>query len=155
MTKKTFNQKLNHAGDLPKVESTDDPRFAARYGGSKMLIAAPLDYDAVMKRVPEGWLITSETLRAFLAGRAGADFTCPLTAGIFINIAANASEERAGVDPTPYWRTLRAKGELNEKFPGGVNGHRARLEAEGHIVIQKGKRFFVRDYEKAAWPIEG
>lgn len=46
------------------------------------------------------------------------------------------------------WRTLKAGGELNPKYPGGITGLRARLEAEGHEVQQKGKRFFVADFEK-------
>ena len=48
---------------------------------------------------------------------------------------------------TPYWRTLKAKGELNPKFPGGVERHRQLLEAEGHTVIKRGKKYFVADYE--------
>ena len=50
---------------------------------------------------------------------------------------------------TPYWRTLKAKGELNPKYPGGLATIAGRLEAEGHTVIQKGKRAFVRAFEKA------
>jgi alkylated DNA nucleotide flippase Atl1 len=69
-----------------------------------------------------------------------------LTAGIFINIVAKASEERDS-DETPYWRTLKKDGELNEKYPGGIDAQKARLEMEGHTVIQKGKRYFVKDYE--------
>ena len=44
--------------------------------------------------------------------------------------------------------TLKAGGELNQKYPGGITELRARLEAEGHEVQQKGKRFFVADFEK-------
>jgi hypothetical protein len=43
--------------------------------------------------------------------------------GIFIAIAARAAgedEEEGKKDITPYWRTLKGKGELNEKYPGGV-----------------------------------
>ena len=43
-----------------------------------------------------------------------ADFTEPITAGIFVSIAAWASFQRKD-DETPYWRTLKANGELNEK----------------------------------------
>lgn len=71
-----------------------------------MLIAPPISYDELMRRVPCGRLITSDGVRDYLAREHGADFTCPLTAGIFMNIAARASEER-GTDETPYWRTLK------------------------------------------------
>ena len=79
-------------------------------------------------------------LRELLARQAGADFTDPITAGIFVSLAAWASAQRAG-DETPYWRTLKAGGELNPKYPGGV-------EAEGHTVLRRGRtnfRYFVED----------
>jgi len=148
MTRKSFNEKLNNSGDLPKVEEITDIRMIFRYGGSRMLIAPALYYDEAMRKVPFGRLTTSDAIRAFLAREHDADFTCPLTAGIFINIAANASHERK-TDVTPYWRTLKKNGMLNEKFPMGIDGHRELLENEGHAVIQKGKGYYVKDYEKS------
>ena len=59
---------------------------------------------------------------------------------------AHASVER-GADDTPYWRTLKKDGELNEKYPEGIDGQKFRLEMEGHTVIQKGKRYFVKDFK--------
>lgn len=155
MARKTFNEKLNNAGDLPKVEFiSPENKMAKRFGAGKMLIAAPKEYDDVMKRIPEGKLITSDQIRGFLAKKYNTDFTCPLTAGIFINIAANASKERennGGNDITPYWRTLKKCGELNEKFPGGIDQHSYLLQQEGHEIIKKGSRYFVKDYEKSLY----
>jgi alkylated DNA nucleotide flippase Atl1 len=51
------------------------------------------------------------------------------------------------VDETPYWRTLKKDGELNEKYPGGIDAQKLQLEMEGHAIIQKGKRYFVKDYK--------
>ena len=74
-----------------------------------------------------------------------------MTTGIFAWIAANAAEEAAGrppgADATPYWRTLKSGGFLNEKYPGGVPAQKAKLEEEGHRVVQQGKRYAVADYE--------
>ena len=59
-------------------------------------------------------------------------------------------------DKTPYWRTLNAKGELNAKYPGGVEAQKEMLEKEGHIVIQKGRtniKYYVNDYEKALFTL--
>ena len=50
---------------------------------------------------------------------------------------------------TPYWRTLKSGGVLNPKYPGGIEDLKARLEQEGHEVIQKRKKFIVKDYEKS------
>jgi alkylated DNA nucleotide flippase Atl1 len=147
MAKKTYNEKLHNAGDLPKVEDlSGKPEAVARFGGSKMLIAEPIQYNDVMASIPEGKVTTMDRVRTFLATRAGADVTCPLTAGIFSNICAHASVERE-TDKIPYWRTLKSKGELNEKYPDGIDGHKVLLEMEGHTVVQKGKRFFVQDFE--------
>ncbi len=157
MAKKSFNEKLNNSKGLPKVQFVGfDSEMAKRFGAGNMLIAAPIEYDEVMKRIPKGKLITSEEIRAFLARKHNADFTCQLTAGIFINIAANASQEREDLgdnDITPYWRTLKKGGELNEKYPGGIEKQKMLLEMEGHEVIRKGKRFFVKDYENALFQL--
>ncbi len=147
MAKRSFNDKLHDDTDLPKISILEDPKAIALYGGTKLLIAPPIAYDEIMRSVPAGKLITSDRIRAHLATRFGADGTCPLTAGIFINIAANASLER-GTDETPFWRTLKKDGELNEKYPEGIDGQKRLLEMEGHTVVQKGKRYFVKDYEK-------
>jgi len=64
--------------------------------------------------------------------------------------AANAAEEMKAEgkeNNLPYWRTLKSKGELNPKFPGGIEGHQVLLEQEGYSIIWKGKRAFVQDYE--------
>jgi len=57
---------------------------------------------------------------------------------------------KAGNTLTPYWRTLKSKGELNGKYPGGVEAQAARLKAEGHTIEpDKGKKPpKVKDFEK-------
>ncbi len=115
-----------------------------------MYFATPLDYDRVMKRVPYGRVTTVGEIREYFAKQNGADFTEPITAGIFVSIAAWASDQRAG-DETPYWRTLKANGELKEKYPGGIEAQKKKLEAEGHTILFKGRKtlpYYVQDYEK-------
>ena len=97
MARKTYNEKLHSAKGLPKIEDiSGQPEAVKRYGGARMLIAAPTQYNDIMARVPEGKVITVDRIRARLAAQVGADFTCPLTAGIFVNLCAHASEEREG-----------------------------------------------------------
>jgi hypothetical protein len=52
---------------------------------------------------------------------------------------------------TPYWRTLKLGGQLNEKYPGSVEAQAARLQAEGHTIeLGKDKKpRRVKDFEKA------
>ena len=153
--KKDFNAMLMDSKDMPKVQIITDEKSIEKYGGDKMYFAPPIDYDKVMRLVPCGKLLTVGTIREFFAKQNGADFTEPITAGIFVSIVAWASYQRAE-DKTPYWRTLKAKGELNAKYPGGVEAQDEMLEKEGHIVIQKGKtniKYYVKDYEKALFTL--
>ena len=147
MTKKTYNEKLNHSGDLPKVEKLSNPRFIERYKADSLVIAAPMEYDALMKKVPIGKLTTIDRMMAFMAKKHGAGCACPMTAGIFVKISAYASEEREGKNETPWWRTLKKGGFLNEKYPGGIENQKLRLEAEGHKINRKGKNYIVEDFE--------
>lgn len=153
---KDFNAMLHDSKDMPKIQILIDRKSIEKYGGDKMYFAPPLDYDRVMKRVPYGRVTTVGEIREYFAKQSGADFTEPITAGIFVSIAAWASHQRAG-DETPYWRTLKANGELNEKYPGGIKAQREKLEAEGHTIISKGRkniRYYVKDYEMALYDLE-
>ena len=153
---KDFNAMLHDSKDMPKIQILIDQKSIEKYGGDKMYFAPPLDYDRVMKRVPYGRVTTVGEIREYFAKQSGADFTEPITAGIFVSIAAWASHQRAG-DETPYWRTLKANGELNEKYPGGIESQKEKLEAEGHTIISKGRkniRYYVKDYETALYDLE-
>ena len=103
-----------------------------------MYFAPPIAYDEVMKKIPYGKVITVGKIRELFTKKNGADFTEPITAGIFVSIAAWASHQRFE-DQTPYWRTLKANGELNEEYPGGIRKQKEQLEEEEHIIIQKGR----------------
>ena len=152
---KDFNAMLHDSKDIPKIQTVTDPAVIQKYGGSRMFFAPPMDYDRLMKQIPSGRLTTVGKIREYLAKTNQADFTEPITAGIFVSIAAWASHQRLD-DETPYWRTLKANGELNPKYPGGVQAQKARLEAEGHTVIQRGRtnvRYFVKNYEAALFDL--
>lgn len=149
--KKTWYEKLEDDKDLPKTLRLDADK-ARRWGGQTMVVPAPREVDALMKRIPKGKLATSNELRSQLAGVHGTETACPITTGIFAWIAALAADEAAREGRkrvTPYWRLLKAGGELNPKYPGGIEAIRVLLEAEGHTVEQRRQRWFVRDYEKA------
>lgn len=146
--KKDFNAMLHDSKDMPKVQIITDEKSIAKYGGNRMYFAPPIGYDRIMKQVPFGKVITVGCIRDYFAKCNDADFTEPITAGIFVSIAAWASYQRAE-DETPYWRTLKANGELNSKYPGGIEAQKAKLEAEGHTVIQRGRKkiaYYVKDY---------
>lgn len=153
--KKDFNAMLHDNKDMPKFQVITDEKSIEKYGGDRMYFAPPIDYDRVMRLVPYGKLLTVGVIREHFAKVSGADFTEPITAGIFVSIVAWASFQRKD-DKTPYWRTLKANGELNAKYPGGIEAQKEMLENEGHTVIQKGWkniRYYVKDYENALYSL--
>jgi hypothetical protein len=134
--RKSWAEKLATSKDLPKT----------------LVIPAPVEVDELMRQVPKGKLTTIEHLRAGLARKHGTTTACPLTTGIFAWIAAHAAQEASDQgqsNTTPYWRTLKTGGEINPKYPGGVERQKKLLKAEGHTVVRKGKQFVVAEYEKA------
>jgi len=153
--KKDFNAMLHKDTGMPKSQIVTDEATIVKYGGERMFFAPPIAYDEVMKAVPYGKVLTVGAIRDFFAQNNNADFTDPITAGIFVSIAAWASYQRTEKE-TPYWRTLKANGELNPKYPGGVKAQQEKLEAEGHTIIQKGRkniRYYVQNYEHALFPL--
>ncbi len=148
--KKTWCQKLNEDKGLPKVELIDE-KLSKRWGTGTVVIPAPIEVDQMMRKVSKGKLTTINEIRSALARKHKTTIGCPITTGIFAWISANASEEQkrnGQTNLTPFWRTLKTGGFLNEKYPGGVEAQRKLLEQEGHSVIQKGKKYFVRNYDR-------
>ena len=147
--KKDFNAMLHDKKDMPKIQIITDQKSIEKYGGSKMYFAPPIDYDKVMKKIPYGKVITVGKIREYFAELNGADFTEPITAGIFVSIVAWASYQRSE-DET-------ANGELNAKYPNGIEAQKEKLEAEGHTIIQKGRknvRYYVKDYENSLFVLK-
>ena len=138
--KKDFNEMLRRENGMPKIQIVTDAKTIEKYGG---------------ERIPAGKLTTVGEIRRYFAEKNDADFTDPITAGIFVSIAAWASEQRQE-DKTPYWRTLKANGELNPKYPGGVEAQKMKLEAEGLTIVARGRtniRYYVKDYEENLFPL--
>lgn len=148
--RKSWQEKLNDSKDLPKVEPITD-NMSKKWGEGTVVIPAPIEVDEIMRNVPRGKLITIDQIRKKLAVKHKASIGCPLTTGIFAWVSAHAANEAAlegKTDITPYWRTLKTGGLINEKYPGGINYQKQLLENEGHKIIQKGMKYYVLDYEK-------
>jgi hypothetical protein len=151
--RKSWKEKLEDNKKFPKILKFD-PKFPCGRALEKMgakkgdtvVLAPPMEVNEIMKKVPKGKLITLNEICKKLAKKHKTKYCCTLTTGIFIMIAANAAEETRG--NTPYWRTIKNNGELNKKYPGGAEQHKKLLEKEGHKIIQKGKKYFVKDYGK-------
>jgi alkylated DNA nucleotide flippase Atl1 len=132
-----YNSKLPCAKALEKIGAQP---------GDSVVLAPPLEVNEIIKNVPVGKLITLNGICQRLAQKHRTKFCCPLTTGIFVMIVANAAEETKS--NLPYWRTIKNNGELNAKFPGGIEAHKKHLEKEGHIIYQKGKKYYVKDFDQ-------
>jgi len=151
--KKSWREKLANDKDMPKVVKITG-KMSTRWGTGTVVIPAPREVDEIMRSVPRGKLTTINQIRAQLAKRHGASIGCPITTGIFAGIAARAAGEDAAEgkkDITPYWRTLKVGGVLNEKYPGGVETQAEKLKAEGHTIEmgRNGKPKRVKDFERS------
>ncbi len=148
--KKSWREKLADDKGLPRIGAVTG-KMTQHWGTGKMVIPTPREVAALMKQVPKGRVVTINELRAFLAARQRANFACPITTGILSWIAAHAAAEAEADGKkrvTPYWRTLKTGGEINPRYPGGPEELSRRLRAEGHTVVQKGKRFLVPEYQR-------
>ena len=117
--------------------------------GDEIVLANPSEIVDAMKNVPEGKLTTIVEICKKVAIKHDVKACCSLTTGIFIMTAANAVEEASKEGRSmqiPYWRTLKSEGLLNEKYPGGFEEHKRLLECEGFKVVQRGKKFYVQNY---------
>ena len=119
--------------------------------GDEIVLVNPSDVIPLMAVVPVGKVITLMEICLGLAEKYSVNGCCTLTAGIFTLTIANAVEELKGQGETtslskiPWWRTVKSDGFLNDKFPGGQETQKLRLELEGLKVIARGKRFQLAD----------
>jgi len=158
MMKKTWQEKLKDKSSFPKVLRLEKgfPCYNAVHKmgaevGDNVVLVNPSEVVAIMKGVPKGRLITIVEVCRQIACYHGVKACCSLTTGIFIMTAANAVEEANKEGKSldiPYWRTLKADGFLNEKYPGGQEAHKRLLEGENFRIIVRGKKYQVADYEK-------
>lgn len=148
--KLSWKEKLSDQKDLPKTGPIPI-KMQKRWGNGTLLIPSPQQVNTVMQQVPKGKIITVNEIRQKLAKQHRTTITCPIVTGIFVWIAAHAAEEEANEGKkriTPYWRTLKSNGELNPKYPGGIENQKKKLKAEGHKLISKGDKYTVQDYKK-------
>lgn len=154
---KSALEKLRDSRSVPQITTVDAGTPWAPEGAS-MVISTPAEIDELMAQVPKGRVTTSDLIRQALVKRYKVAVACPLTTGIFINIAMKASEELAEMgasDRTAWWRTVKSDGSLNPKAPGGVNAHKARLETEGIAIVRKGRvNWRVADLEAVSFEPE-
>lgn len=101
-----------------------------------MLIPTPAVVAAYVAKIPPGASRTMPQMRADLADTHHADFTCPLTASIFLRVASElAWEQHQNGMPlnkiTPFWRVVDAKTPMAKKLACGVEFLLQQRRSEG------------------------
>lgn len=70
-SRKSWREKLEDSKDLPRVVEITD-KMSKRWGTGTVVIPAPKEVDEIMKKVPEGKLVTLNQIREVLAEKHGA-----------------------------------------------------------------------------------
>jgi ABC-type uncharacterized transport system ATPase subunit len=131
--KKNWLDKLNETKE-PKIKRIDID-FADIPAGSNMLIATPKIIDMYIQEIGVGKRIDTKTLRKDLAIAHNADYTCPVTAGIFLRIVAEANYEKLQQgknveEITPFWRVIEPNSVLAKKLTFGQDFLLQQIEKE-------------------------
>ena len=98
-----------------------------------MLISSPKSIANYIEKIPYGTEKPVKLMRLELAKNSNANNTCPLTTGIFLRIAIEASIEQAkeGKPILPFWRLISEKSSITKKIPISLETLRELRASEG------------------------
>ena len=131
--KKSWLDKLNENKES-KIKRIDID-FADIPAGSTMFIATPKLIEQYIKKIGVGKRINIKTLRKDLALTHNADYTCPVTTGIFLRIVTEANYEKLQQgerleEITPFWRAIEPNSALAKKLTFGQDFLLQQIEKE-------------------------
>lgn len=132
---KTWTDKVNDESKTFIVKRIEKS-FADIPANSTMLIATPKIIDEYVRQIPKGSSVTLQTMRNDLANEYKAEYTCPVTSGIFLRIVAEAAHEqlsngKASTKVAPFWRVVDEKSPLNKKLSFGPEFIHQQRKKEG------------------------
>ena len=132
--KKSWSDKMNTPAK-PEIKAIEKP-FMGMSAGDLMCIPTPHLIDEYIRSIPYGKTVSMELMRKDIALETRADFTCPLTTGIFLRIVAEAALEQLAFHGnikriTPFWRVVEPKSRLASKLSCGPEFIVAQRTAEG------------------------
>lgn len=122
MARKTWTEKY-HTVTEPQVKRTDK-KFADIPVGASMLIATPTIVDAYIQSIPKGKSSDLKTMRSDLAAEYHAEYTCPVSSGIFLRIVAEKAYEeyqQGKKKITPFWRVINPQSTTAKKLTFGTS----------------------------------
>ena len=129
---KSWNEKFeSKATHEIKVIEKD---FWSQKAGDHMLIPTPKLIEDYVNQSEKGMSIDPVQMRIDLAAEWGADFTCPMTTGIFTRIMVEKNLELHGDNyeaMIPFWRVVDPKSDLAKKLSCGKAVIQKLREGEG------------------------
>lgn len=142
---KDWIQKFNEANEKNTVRKQTDKGM--------MYISCPEEIEKLIKKVPKGRLTTTKAIAEKLAKKHKSDYTCGLTTGIFTAIVANKVEQEMEIGKkrvAPYWRVVKPKGYLYDKYLGEKSKQKEHLKNEGFKIVDSGtkKGQVIKDVER-------
>lgn len=117
MAHKTWKEKYL-TRSVPEVKIITH-KFADIPEGASMLIATPKIVDEYIQHIPKGKTGNIQTMRKDLAAEFHAEYTCPVTSGIFLRIVAEKAYEEYQLGKkkiTPFWRIIDPKSPAAKKL---------------------------------------
>lgn len=119
----------------PEVKPLDKP-YAGQPAGARMLIPTPRLIDEYLRQIPSGLSVGVPRMREDLAAQQQADFSCPMTTGIFLRIVSELaleelSQGKAREEVAPFWRVLSPDLPLAKKLSCGPERVTAFRREEG------------------------
>jgi alkylated DNA nucleotide flippase Atl1 len=113
-------------------------------GKGKMLLPCPATVAALIEKIPENKLITTNLICKELTKKFNVQGTCPVTTKKALQTLANTPDTKA-----PYWRVLKTNGDLMASFPDGVEGQAAHLQKEGFTLETTGKVTKIKHFKES------
>lgn len=132
---KSWTDKVNDESKVKQVKRVEKD-FADIPANSNMLIATPKIIDEYVRAIPKGKAVSLQTMRKDLALTYGAEYTCPVTTGIFLRMVAEAAHEqlesgKALKNVAPFWRVVEEQSPLNKKLSFGPDFVTEQRKKEG------------------------
>jgi len=130
----------------PEDQIVDIPKERLKFfgGPGKMLLPGPATVAALIKRIPEHKLVTTNQLCQELTDQFKVRGTCPVTTQQALQAVAHDATRKI-----PYWRVIKGTGGLFSRFPGGAEVQAALLKKEGFAVDREGKIPKVKDFQQS------
>jgi len=106
------------------------PKTMEKFFGcsGKMVKPSKNTVKTIVNNIPKGKLVTLELLREKLAVDFSVQTACPASVTKALQLLSREKK------PVCYWRVIKKKGELINKFPDGVDGQAALLQKEGFDI---------------------